>query len=176
MGKVFNLGNKAIGTSDTPDLIGEFYEWGQRTNAVIDNEFTHQFADYLTLSAMDCEWEKPPSFILIGSRAATRAKLGDQWAQNIIKTQKPPITHMDRTTARGYVNALYYGFTYDLVDVRDDTIETTYRRLILPIRQRLHSTPVLFATLLFFDGFSQREKMPDGVDRQIWRRKSNILH
>lgn len=176
MGKVFNLGPDAIDKADTPELIGLFYEWGRRTNAVLDDYFQHNFSDFLIWSAMNAQNDRPPNFVLVGSRAATRKKLGDQWADNAAKTQKSPVNKLDEVTAGGYINSLKYGYSYDVVDIKDDKIATTYRRLILPIRPKLHSGPLFFAMLMFFDEFSRLSNTPDDAGHPPLHKKAKNLH
>lgn len=175
MAKVYNLGPKGIYAPDTPELMWNFYEWGQRTNAVADHSF-YQYSDYLTLCNMNVKSDRPPNFFLVGSRSATRAKLGDQWAEQMIRTQVTPVKRLDEITAGGYLNALKYGYNYDILSICDDCIRTTYRRLILPIRSSHYMQPNFFAMLLFFDEFSQLSHRQDSEDHRPVRKISKNLH
>jgi hypothetical protein len=161
--------------SDTPDLFQQFHDWTQRTSGVMDKNLM-VFSDHLIFNEMDAKTDKPPSFYIVGSKAQSRKKLGNSWADNIRATQKPPVRKLDEITPAGYFSALHLGWNYDIVEIEDHNIRATYKRLITPIRTKQSLKPIFFATLLHFDEFYQKGYMPGDINHQIVNKKARTLH
>lgn len=175
MSKTYTLDQKQLFSAETPEITSRFYEWAMRTNAVADEELI-EFSDYLIFSNMNAETEKPPSFFLVGSRSASRAKLGDEWANTIHTTQHSPVKRLDEITAGGYLNALHFETNYDVVEIEDENIRTTYKRLIVPIRTKPNLKPMFFGMLLYFDEFFRLSSTQGDEGHLIENKKSKNHH
>lgn len=175
MSKTYTLDHKELSRAETPEITSNFYDWAMSTNAVADDKLI-EFSDALTFCNMNPHSEKPPSFFLIGSHAAARSKIGDKWADTIHQTQHSPVNKLDTITAGGYFDSLAKGANYDIIEIEDEHIKTTYKRLIVPIRSKLELKPVFFAMLLHFDEFQRKSYKQDDADHPKLRMKAKSLH
>lgn len=161
--------------SNTPDIFQQFHEWSQRTNGRMDSNLL-DFSDYLIFNEMNAKADKPPSFYIIGSKAQSRLNLGNDWANTIRHSQQTPVMKLDEITPAGYFNALHIGWNYDIVEIEDQNIRATYKRLIIPIRTKQYLKPIFFATLLHFDEFYQKGCKLDGTNHLIENKRARTLH
>lgn len=146
MTKISSQNKTELLKAGTPDILVKLFEWASRTNGVIDQDFIN-LTPYLTLTWADVDYEKPPTFMMVGRMSAAREVFGDSWADNVRETQETPIADLDKHSAHGYLKAAETGANYDLVDFDTGSVRGTYRRLIVPVRANYTSTPLYYAML-----------------------------
>lgn len=139
----------------TPGALEEFYDWHRRTDGVMDKELV-DLSKNLTFCNMNADYDRPPTFSMIGCETQSRFNFGSDWADSTVKTQRTPIQTLDEVSAAGYMNSLTRFWNYDIIEFTDPRYFGTYRRLIMPIRHKLGYKPTYFAMMLDFMNFENK--------------------
>lgn len=155
--------------------MAKFHDWAKRTGGITDHDFV-EFSQHLTLCAMDAKPDKPPNFSLIGSSAASRYMFGDDWADNVVRTQKTPISKLDHISADGYQKALANGLNLDLIEYDDEKTRGTYLRSIIPLRTHTKLPPIAFAMFADLITFERKSTQFHGIFGMRQNRPTKILH
>lgn len=175
MTKIHPMSGKELLKADTPDLMIKLYEWSKRGHAVMDNELVGM-SPFLTFTHTDLTTEKPPSFYLIGKKSAARDVFGNQWADNIRKSQQSPIKNHKQPSADGYFKALQNDFNFDHVEFKTDTVMGVYRRLIIPVRTQIDMQPSFFVMLPMPIQIEHKHRTQDVEDRSNLNKPKRNFH
>jgi hypothetical protein len=175
MSRIHPMNKNELLKADTPDLMIALYEWSQKGHAVMDHELV-EMSPFLTFTHTDLTTEQPPSFYLIGKKSAARDVFGNQWADNIRKSQASPIKNHKQPSAEGYFKALQNDFNFDHVEFDTDDLKGIYRRLIVPVRTEIGMQPSFFVMLPMPIQIEHKHRMPDVEDRSSSNKQAQNFH
>jgi len=149
------LNETDIAKSETPDVMRHFYDEMKRYDSVA-TKTNVELSDHLILSVMNPSQIAPPDFWIIGRKAQSRLLFGNQWADNIRKTQHTPIKKHNLASPAGYLYSLVNGLHYDVISISDPNMQGAIRRLIVPMKDRPDGNYLFFATLIHYEEFLRK--------------------